>query len=389
MIDPGKTTAIILAAGHSSRMGEFKPLLPLAEMTVLEKTVRLFQRAGIQDIRVVVGYRATDLAPLLEQWKIRWVVNACYKRGMFSSILAGVNTLEMDREAFFLLPVDIPLVRPQTILDLLAAYQKDKENILYPVFGDRRGHPPLIAASYAKEIKEWSGEGGLRCFLEQYERYALDVEVADEYILLDMDTPADYQRLLIRHMRYDIPTAQECWVLMTKRFAVEKKIRHHCQAVARLALKLGRVLEAAGHQMDLDLILAAGLLHDLAREKPNHAAVGAQILREMGYFAVADVVENHMDITIHDEDPIHPSEIVYLADKLVRGNRSVFLNNRFAEKLSKYANDAQASAVIKLRLRNALKIKQRIEAKVGRSMEAVLSEISLKLQETNANDLSP
>jgi len=62
-----RIAAIILAAGFSSRMGEFKPLLPLGEMTIIERAVRLFEQAGTEDIRVVVGYRANDLIPLLQK----------------------------------------------------------------------------------------------------------------------------------------------------------------------------------------------------------------------------------------------------------------------------------------------------------------------------------
>jgi CTP:molybdopterin cytidylyltransferase MocA len=190
-------TAIILAAGYSSRMGKFKPLLLLGEMTLLERNIRLFQSAGIQDIRVVAGYRASEIQALLQPWRIPCIVNEAYAQEMYSSVLAGIKTLTSAQKAFFILPADIPLVRPCTITALLAAYHETKipHPILYPNFQGMRGHPPLIDSSYAPEMVRWDKPGGLRAFLENYKANAVDVSAADQGILLDIDTPEDYQQM--------------------------------------------------------------------------------------------------------------------------------------------------------------------------------------------------
>ncbi|QTA91949.1 NTP transferase domain-containing protein [Desulfonema magnum] len=397
-----KITAIILAAGYSSRMGDFKPLMRLGEMTILERQIRLFQSAGVMDIRVVAGHRSSDILNVLGPLNVRGIVNEQYAEGMFSSVLAGIKSLEPDREAFFILPVDIPLVRRQTVLDLLKAFEIRNSKleaynsesapdiasqvssfkfqvssfILYPNFQGERGHPPLIASAYVDEIIRWSGQGGLRAFLEQYEKDAADVEVADECMLLDLDTPADYQQLLKRYDKYEIPTSQECVTLMTKTFAVKERVFRHCQTVARVALRLGEELNRAGCHIDLELLTAAGLLHDLAREKPAHAAEGARILNEMGYCAVAEVVSEHMDIILGDEETISVKEILYLADKLTQGDRIVSeITKRFEQKMAHYANDPEIIAAIKQRLDNALRIKQRFENMTGTTLETVLAEI--------------
>ena len=78
--------AFVLAAGFSSRMGAFKPLLPLGKEAVLERTIRLFREAEIKDIRVVVGYRASELEPILVRCGVRTIENPFYRQGMFSSI---------------------------------------------------------------------------------------------------------------------------------------------------------------------------------------------------------------------------------------------------------------------------------------------------------------
>ena len=191
----GAITAIILAAGYSSRMGAFKPLLPFGETTVLERAIALFRAAGIADIRVVVGHRADELLPLLVRWQVRPLLNACYAEGMFSSVLTAAASFEGEGGAFFLLPVDFPLVRPESVEILLGAYRRGAGGILYPTCHGRRGHPPLLATSYRDAILSWPGTGGLSELLRQYQEDAANIETGDEGVLLDMDTPADYERL--------------------------------------------------------------------------------------------------------------------------------------------------------------------------------------------------
>ncbi|OQX04900.1 MAG: hypothetical protein BWK80_52995 [Desulfobacteraceae bacterium IS3] len=372
-----KITALIPAAGYSSRMkGLFKPLLPLGGMTVLERVIRLFQSVGVGDIRVIAGHRAADVMPLLNSSGICGIVNENYPEGMFSSVLAGIRSMSREIEAFFMLPTDIPLVRRSTVLNLLSAYRAGQGNILYPVFDGMRGHPPLISAKYAEAIMLWKGQGGLRAFLEQHESSASDVEVADEGILSDMDTAEDYQIVLKRYEKYDIPTIRECKALMTKIFDVEEKIWLHCQEVARVALCMGKALNAAADPgLDLDLIAAASLLHDLARKEPSHAAAGARILENMGYSAVAELVKTHIDIHIREDEPIQESEILYIADKLVQGDRVVSIEERFSEKRNRFADKPEAKAAVESRFMNALKIRQRFESRTGKDLYAVLSAI--------------
>ncbi len=149
-------------------------------------------------MRVVVGHRADELTPVLDRLGVRWIFNADYDRGMFSSVLAGVKSFEADVDAFFLLPCDIPLVNPETIRALLSAYNRDDPKIIYPRFDGQRGHPPLIPAAYLREDLSSDYPGGLRALLGRYEPNAMDMDVADENILLDCDTPSDYRVLVER-----------------------------------------------------------------------------------------------------------------------------------------------------------------------------------------------
>jgi len=371
---PQRVSAVILAAGLSLRLKDFKPLLLLGEMTLLDRAIRLFQQNGIRDTQVVVGHRAEDLFPLLQSSGARWVVNESYREGMFSSVIAGISRLEVDHEAFFLLPVDIPLVRPQTIRDLLDAYPKTGQHILYPTFQGRRGHPPLIAAAFAEEIRLWKGDGGLRSFLRQYETQSLEVEVADEYILRDIDTAADYQELALRYPNYEIPSLKECRVLLTQKFPVAKPLLEHGQKVAQVASRLVAELNRSGGQLNLDLIVAAGLLHDLAKGQPNHAETGEKILKELGFPAVAKIVGTHTDISPREKDQLIEEEVLYLADKMVGGNRLVPLQESFQITKERFASDPQIGIVAAKRWAHAFLIKKKVEKRIGREVDFLLAE---------------
>ena len=188
--------AIVLAAGYSSRMGRFKPLLPIGRFTAIERVLDLLVAAGVGGIAVVTGHRAEALEPVLAGKGVHAVHNLHYDRGMYSSIAVGVASLAAEVEACFVLPADMPLVRPRTIERLMEAYRSRPGLILYPVFQGRRGHPPLICRKVFTEILRGDEPGGLRALLARHEHGAGEIEVVDEGIHLDLDTPADLVRAL-------------------------------------------------------------------------------------------------------------------------------------------------------------------------------------------------
>jgi molybdenum cofactor cytidylyltransferase len=193
-----KISAIILAAGYSSRMGALKPLLKLGDTTVLERVIGLFSGSGIKDVIVVVGHGASQTIPIAHECGAQALMNRRFDQGMFSSVQEGVRALSPESQAFFMLPVDIPLVRPQTLKELLEAYYRGMAKIVFPAFLGKRGHPPLVDTRYRNEILSHSGEGGLRAVFRNHEDESIQIEVADEMILFDLDTPADYDAVVAR-----------------------------------------------------------------------------------------------------------------------------------------------------------------------------------------------
>lgn len=362
--------AIILAAGFSSRMGRFKPLLPLAGSTVLEKSIAVFREAGVREVTVVVGYRANDLLPVLQPLGVNIVFNGDYSSGMFSSVKAGVSALQPSCQAFFLLPGDIPLVQPSTVMKLLTSHQSQPTGIIYPCYQGQRGHPPLISTHYRAAILTGSGEGGLRAILDHFEAAARDVAVRDEGVLLDLDTPGDYRKICAMLKEDIVPPVQDCLELL-KQAGLSPRITQHCQAVARVAEKIACSLKEAGYQLDIDLIIAAALLHDIARGEREHAQAGAERLKQLGYLRVAEIVAHHMDLW-PDQTGINETTVVYLADKLVKENQPMALEQRLQDISHKYAAQPEVLEAATRRLKQAAIIKSQIERVTAYPLEKII-----------------
>jgi CTP:molybdopterin cytidylyltransferase MocA len=366
----GSVAAVVPAAGLSSRMGRLKALLSFGEVTALERVVGLFVSSGVSDVRVVVGHAADRLAPVLRSLGVASVSNPDYARGMFTSVVAGVRSLNPDVDAFFFLPVDIPLVRPATIRRLLDAWADDRNEVLHPTLDGHRGHPPLIGGAHIPGIAGWNGEGGLAGYLRN--QPSREIPVPDRFMNMDLDTPEDYRTALAEWVRFSVPNAAECRALRNHVAHTPEPVQAHCLAVADVAETLGRAIVDAGGHLDLPLLAAAARLHDIRRGEPDHAEAGAELLRRHGFPAVADLVVRHMDLESREGSPVNEAEILYLADKLVEGDRRGTLEDRFAEKMERFRDNPEVLAAVQRRWERALAAKARVEAAAGRPLGEML-----------------
>ncbi len=349
---------IILAAGYSFRMKKFKPLLRLGQCTVVEKAVQNFLNAGIGDVRVVIGHRSNELLPVLDRLGVKSVVNDSFAEGMYSSIACGVKSLEPEIKGFFLLPVDNPVIENATLEKLQNSFFSTNRGIVYPTYQGRRGHPPLISTRYVSKVLVWDKPGGMRALLEQYQADSLNVEVVDQGVMLDMDTPEDYLKMLSYCGLSGIPTEKECFDILISAHTPVRVVKH-CEQVARVSCLIGSYINKSGGKVNIELIKAASLLHDIAKGQRNHAQVGAEMLAN--YPTVAEIVAEHTDICLNSYQPVCEKEIVYLADKLVSEDRIISLRDRFAVPLETYKNDHVAIGSITQRLNNAAMIQRKIE----------------------------
>ncbi|MEK6192952.1 MAG: NTP transferase domain-containing protein [Deltaproteobacteria bacterium] len=368
-------TAVIPAAGYASRMGRIKPLLPLGKGTVIEFIVGSLHAAGVTGVIVVLGHRYKEIILELKTNNVAWVVNEQYAQGMMSSFKKGIEALGDGTQAFFILPADIPLVRPSTLKDLVNTHKAHPGQILYPTFQGQRGHPPLIPTYFREKILSYEGPGGLRRCLKAWDRDVLEVATSDQGILMDMDTPDDYETILQRSKILDIPSKQEALALLKIHQQDNPKGMEHATTVASLAVAVGIALKRAGNNVNVQLIDAAGILHDIAKGRPGHAQRGADLVTAKGFPAVADVVGKHMDLAVDPEGRISEQEVVFLADKMVRGASTVSLEKRLYWKKEQFAGDPEALKMATSRMEQAISIKKSVEKIIGKSLEKLVSEI--------------
>ncbi|HVN20736.1 MAG TPA: NTP transferase domain-containing protein [Dongiaceae bacterium] len=363
--------AVILAAGYSSRMGQFKPRLPLGNRSAIEHAISTFQRAGVEDIIVVTGHRARELATVLEGQCVNCIFNPKYETGMYSSIVAGIEALSREVEAVFILPADIPLIRSSTISKLSAAYEAGQALVTYPVFQNRRGHPPLIKRALFTEIVADGGTCGLRGVLNRFAGQSATVTVLDEAIHLDMDTAADYARMSALAPDRDVLSESECKAVVGELKVPEAVVRH-CRAVAQAAVKIGASLIQHGEALNLALIRAGALLHDVAKGKPDHAQAGANMLDALGFPTIAQIIASHEDLPFRD-GIVDEAAVVYLADKLVRDEKVVTLLQRFEASFQRYRDDSEVLPLVERRWKTAQQISATVEQRCGASLAEMLA----------------
>ena len=185
--------AVSTAAGKSSRMGSFKPLLKIGNLTVAGQVIQNFHAAGISDIVLVTGNNAEELERSLRHMDLVFLRNDRYEYNeMFDSVKIGLNYLKDTCDRVFLTPVDVPLFTPQTVKALL----KSKANIGIPTYKGETGHPIILDSSAIKKILDFSGDGGLRDAITKLSLHVEHIETGDQGVLYDMNTQADYEKIL-------------------------------------------------------------------------------------------------------------------------------------------------------------------------------------------------
>ena len=362
--------AVILAAGLSSRLRELKPLLPLDGVPAVLRVAGAYRDVGLEAV-VVLGFGAERVAPLLDAHGVRYVVNHDYEDGMYSSIRCGVRALPRDVRAFFVHPVDCALVRSETLGRLARNASEPPTSVVYPVHDAERGHPPLVAAALRAAILAEEPQGGLKELLTRGEAGACDVHVDDPNVLLDMDDAGAYARLDRLAARERIPGPAACRELLA-RLGTPAPVVAHSVAVAGVARRLGAALRTLGVCLDLKLLEASALLHDVARAAPAHALAGADVLDAEGYPRVAAVARFHMQLPEPPPDLPGEREVLYLADKLTVGSRPVDLDGKRESAEALFASDPEALAAARARLEAARVIAARIESLTGRPLSAIL-----------------
>ncbi|MCA3555119.1 molybdopterin-binding/glycosyltransferase family 2 protein [Aestuariivirga sp.] len=187
--------AVVLAAGQSSRMGSNKLLANLNGQPMIRRTVAAMRQAA--DVTVVVtGRDAAEIGKALEGLPVSLVHNPHFAQGMSTSLRAGVGALPPDTDVAVIALGDMPLVSPEAVRRLIAAYNPvEHRSVCVPVFRGERGNPVLWGRQHFGALTGMTGDSGARALFGQLGDEIVDVAMPDDAVLLDADTPEALERL--------------------------------------------------------------------------------------------------------------------------------------------------------------------------------------------------
>ena len=193
---------LILAAGCSKRMGDFKPLMPLRGKTLIENSIDSMLLCGVDPIVVVLGHRGQDMEAILKSRYLGDTLTLVYNHDyaatdMLSSVKLGLAAMP-PCDAFFLLPGDMPVVTKETFLTVCRARSGGVPSITFPTLDGYRKHPPLIDCAFIPGICSYQGSDGLRGFWRLHEDAIATVPVDDAGCWTDLDTYEQYRACLQR-----------------------------------------------------------------------------------------------------------------------------------------------------------------------------------------------
>ena len=190
-------SAVLLAAGESRRMGEFKQLLPFGDKTFVETCAVNLLESHVGEVIIVTGHREPDVRRAVGNRPVRFVHNSDYQSGMASSIKRGVEAVSQDSQACIIALVDQPQVGAGVINRLIQTYERRSHPlIVIPSYEGKNGHPILFDISLREEILDMDSEQGLRQVVHAHADLIARVEVSSPAVLEDCDLPEDYQRML-------------------------------------------------------------------------------------------------------------------------------------------------------------------------------------------------
>jgi len=193
--------AVVLAAGASTRMGTPKALLPSPDgRPFVARIVRTLAAAGLDTIVVVTGadHDAIVSAVRADAPAVlpRFARNPHPGRGQLSSIWAGMDAvLTADTTGLAITLVDVPMVEVATVVRVVEAWRRTRAPVVRPAIGERHGHPVIFDAAVFGELRDAPLEAGAKVVVRAHERRLVNVAVADEGCLVDVDTREDYEAL--------------------------------------------------------------------------------------------------------------------------------------------------------------------------------------------------
>jgi molybdenum cofactor cytidylyltransferase len=190
-----RVEAVVLAAGLSTRMGTPKMALPWGKRTVVAQVVSQLLEGGADEVTVVTGGARELVEKALVGFPVSFVSNPDYANGeMLYSLQVGIRALGEWVDATLIALGDQPQIQASVVSAVIEAYQVSGAPLVIPSYHMRRGHPWLVERVLWGDLLEIEQPKTLRDFLAGHQGSIQYMNVEDVSILMDLDTPEEYQR---------------------------------------------------------------------------------------------------------------------------------------------------------------------------------------------------
>jgi molybdenum cofactor cytidylyltransferase len=192
-------SAIVPAAGMSTRLGRNKLLLPFKGQPLIAHAVDTLMASKVDEIIVVLGHEAEQVRAAIGNKGVRFVENPDYRLGLSTSVRAGFAAVPVQTTGIMIYLADQPLLKVGEVdflIGALAEAGKANKSIVVPLFRGQRGNPVIVKATYKASLLAITGETGCRRLIKQNPDQVLTVEMETDHVVRDIDTIEAYDRLL-------------------------------------------------------------------------------------------------------------------------------------------------------------------------------------------------
>ncbi len=185
-------SAIVLAAGESTRMGSPKLLLPIEGKSLLQHVIDNALQSKVSEVIVVLGAEATKLQSEIKQRQVQIIENTAYKKGLSTSLRVGLQAVSPQAQAVLVLLGDQPLINHDIIDTLIDKYEESGSIMVAPVYNGKRGNPILFDRTLIPDLIRVTGDKGGREIIKKYLAQLATVDFGPTILGSDIDIWDDY-----------------------------------------------------------------------------------------------------------------------------------------------------------------------------------------------------
>lgn len=200
-----KLSVVLLAAGESRRMGETNKLtLPVDGVPLLRRMAMMLsnygraERCGFAEVVVVTGHEQREAVEQLSGLPTLLAHNPNYTDGQMSSVVCGLQALSQPVDGVMICLSDLPLLDLEDLRTIHQGFSASDKPILVPTFNSQRGNPIVLAAEQVDEIIATGRNLGCRNLIEREPQRVATLEMPNDHVVIDMDTPDNYKSVQAR-----------------------------------------------------------------------------------------------------------------------------------------------------------------------------------------------